>query len=190
MSGERAKDAVGYLWETGGRNLLPGQVEGCCAEKPPDSFGHFSAERCGCPGRMPPGRTRRAFLQNASMGFGWLALSGLLAEQSRGDTSAFSPHFPARAKHVIFLFMDGGVSHVDSFDPKPALEKHHDEKVGNWKATPKSQSVSPDRKWKRSPWAFRPHGQCGLPVSDLFPHIASCADDLCVVRSMVGETPL
>jgi hypothetical protein len=91
---------------------------------------------------------------------------------------------------VIFLFMDGGVSHVDTFDPKPELDKRDGQAVGNWKPTPKSQSVTPTRKWKKSPWAFQRHGQAGLPVSDLFPNIARCADDLCVIRSLTGETPL
>jgi Protein of unknown function (DUF1501) len=167
-----------------------------------DAFG-WRAERaaCGCPGRMPAAANRREFLQNASMGFGWLAFSGMLGAHGQNDTGTaarpsladkqiIAPHIPARAKHVIFLFMDGGVSHVDSFDPKTELERRHGEKIGNRRPTPKSQSVSPDRTWKKSPWAFQSHGQSGLPVSELFPHIARRADDLCVVRSMVGETPL
>ena len=134
-------------------------------------------------------------LLRATNGFGLLALHALLAEQSRADEASSGAargglHLPARAKRVIFLFMDGGVSHVDSFDPKPMLDKRDGEKIGDWKPTPKSQSVSPSRTWKKSPWAFQQHGQSGLPVSELFPHIATCADDLCVVRSMTGETPL
>jgi len=74
--------------------------------------------------------------------------------------------------------MDGGVSHVDSFDPKPGLDKQD------------GQEYKPGRKWLKSPWKFRPHGESDLPVSELFPHIASCADDLAVIRSMKAELPL
>jgi hypothetical protein len=127
------------------------------------------------------------------MGFGWLAARGLFATEAPGTASrggARTAHFLPKARNVIFLFMDGGVSHVDSFDPKPALDKRHDQPVGQWKASIRSQALSPDRKWIKSPWEFKQHGQSGLPVSSLFPHIAQHADDLCVIRSLVGEVPL
>jgi hypothetical protein len=98
-------------------------------------------------------------------------------------------HFAPRAKRVILLFMDGGVSHVDSFDPKPELTRRSGQPA-QWRPDPKSQAVSAGRKWLGSPWQFARHGQSGLWVSDLFPHSAKVIDELCVVRSMVGETPL
>src|SRR4051794_19980378 len=119
---------------------------------------------------------RRDFLRRGSLGFGWLAFAGLAARaEDHGDKPRGS-HFAPRARNVIFLFMDGGVSHVDSFDPKPELDKRHGQSVGNWKADSKSQSVGPGRKWLKSPWTFAQYGQSGLPVSSLFPHIAAHAD--------------
>ncbi len=129
-------------------------------------------------------------MRNCGNGFGLLALSALLAESQSPAGESASPHRRARAKNVIFLFMDGGVSHVDSFDPKPALEKFHGRPIGNWKPSVRSQDVNPHRKWKKSPWSFAKHGQCGMAASELFPHIARHADDLCLVRSLVGEIPL
>lgn len=85
--------------------------------------------------------------------------------------------------------MDGGPSHVDTFDPKPMLKKHEGKAIGESAVTKRSQS-SAKRVWMGSPWEFKQRGQSGLWVSDLFPHIAQVADHLCVVRSMVGELPL
>jgi hypothetical protein len=96
------------------------------------------------------------------------------------------PHFTPRAKRVIFCFMDGGVSHVDSFDPKPKLA----ELDGKAFTESKNPTANGNRQWLKSPWAFKPHGDCGLPVSDLFPHIGSCADDLAVIRSMQADLPI
>lgn len=90
------------------------------------------------------------------------------------------PHFAPRAKHVIFLFMRGGPSQVDTFDYKPELTKRHEEDLGG------------GRRYFQSPWSFREYGQCGLPVSDLFPHTGQHADDLCVINSMhtdIGNHP-
>jgi hypothetical protein len=117
---------------------------------------------------------------------GWLALKDLLA---RPNAQAASVHHPHRARHVIFLFMDGGVSHVDSFDPKPELDRRHGQPA-KWQADVKSQAVSAHRKWLKSPWEFKQYGESGLWVSSLFPEITKVVDDLAVVRSMVGETPL
>lgn len=143
--------------------------------------------RC-CPGRQFA-HSRRGFLQHSSMGFGWLALSGMLQQPSWANERSLVPHRLARAKHVIFLFMDGGVSHVDSFDPKPELDRLHGQ-AAKWRTDPRSQGVSGKRLWLKSPWAFSQHGESGLWVSKLFPHIAMTSDHLCVVRSMIGETPL
>jgi len=124
------------------------------------------------------------------MGFGWLALSGLLADRSfAGGSSQITSQFPARAKSVIFCFMDGGPSHVDTFDPKPMLAKHQGKKIGPEHVSNRSQSAA-HRVWLGSPWTFRQRGDSGLWVSDLFPKISNIVDDICVVRSMIGELPL
>jgi len=158
----------------------------------------FDNRHCNelCPGSEVPGASRRDFLRRSNMGFGWLAFAGLSNQgiAGRADTSGFATassgvHFAPRAKRVIFLFMDGGVSHVDSFDPKPELTKHHGE-AAKWRPDPLSQSVSAGRKWLGSPWQFKQHGQSGLWVSNLFPHASKVIDDLCVIRSLTGETPL
>jgi hypothetical protein len=98
-------------------------------------------------------------------------------------------HRRPRARNIIFCFMDGGPSHVDTFDPKPMLRKHEGRPIGEGAVTKRSQSNA-GRVWLGSPWEFRQRGQGGLWVSDLLPHIARVADKLCVVRSMVGELPL
>ena len=143
-----------------------------------------------CPGHLPV-VNRRGFLRNSSAGFGWLALAGLLGKQtsSQAATKQIKPHHAARVKNVIFCFMDGGPSHVDTFDPKPALKIHEGKPIGEGAVSKRSQS-SAGRVWLGSPWKFQQRGESGLWVSDLFPHLASVADELCVVRSMVGELPL
>ena len=135
--------------------------------------------------------SRRAMLGRTALGFGSLGLysllseASLLAESPAGPLAARKPHFAARAKRIIFLFMHGGVSHVDTFDPKPRLDQD------NGKPLPIKRSLTFNAKdaggLMRSPWTFHPRGEGGIPVSDLFPEIAGCADDLCVIRSMVGE---
>jgi hypothetical protein len=140
-----------------------------------------SPQGCVCPGRQPPPLTRRAMLKASATGFAWLAWSALAQAQTRTSVvPSPRPNFPAKAKSVIFLFMDGGVSHVDTFDPKPMLEKQ----VGQpW-------SGDATRKWVKSPWKFAPHGRSGTPVSELFPHLATCVDDMAVIRSMKAELPI
>jgi hypothetical protein len=85
--------------------------------------------------------------------------------------------------------MDGGPSHVDTFDPKPMLARHQGEKIGDQAVSIRSQSDA-NRVWLGSPWRFRQHGHSGLWVSELLPHLAAMADRLCVVRSLVGQLPL
>ncbi|MGE3818488.1 MAG: DUF1501 domain-containing protein [Isosphaeraceae bacterium] len=144
----------------------------------------------GCPGREVPGLSRRAMLVGSANGFGLLALAGLLGETVAAEEpeplAGRRPHFAPKAKNVIFCFMDGGVSHVDSFDPKPKLA----EVDGQAFTESKNPTANANRKWLRSPWRFRRHGESGMPVSDLFPHIANCVDDLAVIRSMKAELPL
>ncbi len=107
-----------------------------------------------------------------------MALSSLLPGAGR------KPHFTPKAKSVIFCFMSGGVSHVDSFDPKPLLERE----AGKPMPVPVKPTMFNDvGNIMPSPWKFTRHGESGIPVSELFPHIASCADDLCIIRSMTSE---
>lgn len=128
------------------------------------------------------GLSRRAWLQSASAGFGWLAFSALANAENQ-------PHQTPQVKRVIFCFMDGGPSHVDTFDPKPMLGKHQGEKIGEAAVSIRSQSDA-NRVWLGSPWKFQQRGESGLWISDLFPHLTKVADRLCVVRSLVGELPL
>ncbi len=129
-----------------------------------------------------PSLKRRQFMSRGALGFGSLALGSLLRDEAIGGL----PHAEPRAKSVIFLFMDGGVSQVDSFDPKPLLAKEYGQ-------PPKFQVdatvFNNNGNLLKSPWEFRNYGESGLPISDLFPHIGSCADDLCVIRSMTSFSP-
>jgi len=134
--------------------------------------------------------TRRGFMKTSSVGFGSLAFNGLLADQAFSRQRRTETHFPAQAKNVIFCFMDGGPSHVDTFDPKPLLKKFEGKPIGDLADSKRSQGSNANRVWFGSPWKFKQHGQSGLWVSDLFPRLAGVADELCVVRSMVGELPL
>ena len=118
-----------------------------------------------------------------------LALSGLMADRTyAGLKDSRLAHWRPKAKSIIFCFMDGGVSHVDSFDPKPELTKRTGEHI----QIPKKENptAAGNRLWLGSPWKFRQYGQSGIPVSELFPYIARCVDELAVVRSMVGDFPL
>lgn len=130
--------------------------------------------------------TRRQMLARCANGFGAVALASLLAEEGRGE---IVQHHPAKAKNVIFLYMDGGPSQVDTFDYKPMLEKHHGKDPRKVMARVEPTQFDNVGKVMASPWKFARRGQSGLWVSDLFPHVAECADDLCVVRSMVSNFP-
>ena len=141
---------------------------------------------------MTRGMTRREWLRSSSNGFGMLAMSALLGEETRllgGTDKSEGLHHPAQARNVIFCFMDGGPSHVDTFDPKPMLSERQGEAIGQSAVSTKSQSTA-DRVWLGSPWEFKQRGQSGLWVSDLLPRIAEVADELCVIRSMLGQQPL
>ena len=126
--------------------------------------------------------SRRQMLQRTGAGFGSLALTALLADEASAANplAPQAPHFRARAKRVIFLFMPGGPSQVDTFDPKPRLTQD------NGKPSPKLY-LGQKRNLLASPWKFSKRGKSGLDVSELFPHIGSCADRLCVIRSMVAD---
>lgn len=142
--------------------------------------------------------TRREMLSLCKNGFGGLALFGLLGAQAcRPETAAQKaataaattlPHYPARAKSVIFLYMDGGVSQVDSFDPKPRLARENGQDPYR-KFKVDATQFNNIGKILKSPWDFKQYGESGIWVSDLFPHIAECVDDLALVRSMVSDFP-
>jgi hypothetical protein len=143
-------------------------------------------------------------LMRSGVGFGSLALSALLGEsafgskigetgaeaapdrlaQARSPLGPRAPHFPAKAKSVIFLFMDGGPSQVDTFDPKPRLAREHGQPI---KVKTHPTQFNNVGNVLACPWKFRQYGQSGIPVSDLFPLIGQCVDDMAIVRSMVSN---
>jgi hypothetical protein len=144
-------------------------------------------------GRLPPhfprARSRREFLLQAGGGCGALALAWLLARDTAAGPApanplaAKPPHFKPRATSIIFLFMVGGPSHVDLFDPKPELTKHHGQPLPASFGKPVSQFTKGDTPLLASTRRFRKHGRSGLEVSDLLPHLAGCVDDIAVLRS-------
>jgi hypothetical protein len=137
--------------------------------------------------------SRREMLTRCASGFGALALAGLFSNEAQALAAGSDPgknpfaprkpHYAAKAKSVIFLFMDGGPSQVDTFDPKPRLAKEHGQPIKMKVPATQFNNVGGVL---QSPWKFQQRGQCGLPVSDLFPHVGECIDDLAVVRSMVA----
>lgn len=148
---------------------------------------------CGRFGPRP--LSRRDLLARCAHGFGAIALLGLMHERREGRLLAETPaapggsleprppHFAPKARHVIFLYMDGGPSQVDTFDPKPRLNREHGRPFG-MKMEP--TQFNDNGTTYGCPWEFKPYGQSGIPVSDLFPRVGECADDLCVIRSMVA----
>lgn len=123
--------------------------------------------------------SRRQALRRFANGFGMLGLASLF-----GDQVLAAPHYTAKAKRVIFLFMSGGPSHVDLFDPKPKLKEMNGQPLPFEK--PKLERTKTGNLFG-SPYQFKKHGQCGTDVSELLPHISTCVDDLCVIRSMVAD---
>src|SRR6201991_2433833 len=140
-----------------------------------------------------PSLTRRDLLRRGGMGLGLLGLAGVLAESgepARADTdlnplAPKSPHFPAKAKHVVHLFMNGGPSHVDTFDPKPSLDKYAGQNLPaeNLRTERKTGAAYP------SPFKFKKYGQSGIEVSELFEHVAESIDDIAVIRSSYADVP-
>src|SRR6266446_5337087 len=146
------------------------------------------------PGGLHPLMNRRQMLRRFANGFGMLGLAGLLAEDFASSLFADAapgnpltlrpPHSPAKAKRVLFLFMSGGPSHVDTFDPKPRLAQDNGKPLPFEK--PKLERTKTGN-LLQSPWKFQKHGQSGVEISELFPHLAGCVDELCVIRSMVAD---
>jgi len=148
---------------------------------------------------LPNTASRREILRRMGAGFGVLGLAGVLAQEAALGASTprrsprdnplepLPPHFFGKAKRVIFLFMNGGPSHVDTFDPKPALGKNHGGKP------PESLVKNSGRKNSStlmgSPFKFRKYGESGIEVSELYPEVGACIDDICVLRSMYTDIP-
>src|SRR4051812_45958453 len=129
--------------------------------------------------------SRRTLLRQTALGFGALALTDLL-RAADAPAAARRPHFPAKAKRVIFLFMKGGPSHLDTFDPKLLLDRDDGKPYPGRR--PRVVFAKTGNLLK-SPWKFKRHGECGSPVSELFPHVARCVDDICFVHSLHGTNP-
>jgi hypothetical protein len=141
--------------------------------------------------------SRRDLLRRIGGGFGAVGLAGVLAEDLARPTQTFAreasanplapkpPHYSPRATRVIFLFMNGGPSHVDTFDPKPMLAKLDGQGL--------PESVDTGRKGRGklmgSPFSFAKYGESGIEVSSLFPEVSKCIDDVCVIRSMQTDVP-
>jgi hypothetical protein len=167
------------------RSDLPRQHQSCCDERGQDEIGL---------------QTRRQLLKHSAVGFGQLALTAMLGSEAlsvdevtvdakptqQSPLAAKPAHFKPRAKRIIFLFMKGGPSHVDTFDPKPMLDRDSGKPLPF--ALPRVTFAAQGNLLK-SPWRFHQHGESGLPVSELFPHVAKHVDDLCILRSLHGTNP-
>lgn len=136
--------------------------------------------------------SRRQLLAGVAGGFGSLALAALLDEQASGDSSSSSPrpHHSPRARRVIFLFMSGGPSHLDTFDPKPALARFEGRRLPVLEQNTNVLLGRPRPLGNAfpSPWKFQRHGASGIEVSELFPEVARCVDDICVLRSLCCDS--
>src|SRR5947209_8044523 len=137
---------------------------------------------------------RRAFLGDLSEGLGGIALAALFAEQGflkagpevQIDVAARKSHFTARAKRVLHVFCTGAVSHLDTFDYKPALWKRHGQPMPGIDKLITFQGENGNV--ARSPWAFKPRGRVGKMTSDLLPHLGQCVDDICFIHSLTSKT--
>ncbi|HUQ91979.1 MAG TPA: DUF1501 domain-containing protein [Bryobacteraceae bacterium] len=139
-----------------------------------------------------PTRNRREFLKDAFCGFGSLAFASMSFEEQlraarNNPLAPKPPHHAAKAKSVIFLFMAGGPSHVETFDPKPLLNELDGQKRPKEFGEAKYQFVTNDAKLLGTKRSFKKYGRCGMEVSDLLPHTAECVDDIALIRSMHGD---
>ena len=132
--------------------------------------------------------SRRDFLRRSGMGFGAMGLGMIAGVQGGASATGASyvrePHFPGKAKRVIHIFLNGGMSHVDSFDPKPLLEKYAGKALPNTYETERKTGGGYPSRFK-----FNKHGESGIEVSELFPHLSQCVDDMCIIRSMHTDIP-
>jgi hypothetical protein len=140
---------------------------------------------------------RRDFLRQAGAGFGSIALAALLAEDGllaaedappTNPLAPKKPHFDPKAKRVIFLFMAGGPSHLETFDPKPDLQRLHGEKLPESFGPVKTRRGTDKNRLLATKRTFKKYGKSGIEVSDLLPHLAECVDDLCVLRGCFGDS--
>lgn len=150
-----------------------------------------------CNFRQSAPTTRREMLARCGSGFGAVAMAALAQDAAYGaddgivsgaGQAGHGPHHQVKAKNVIFLYMDGGPSQVDTFDPKPMLDKYNGKKPGKLFNVEPTQ-FNNNGNVLASPWKFKQHGESGIPVSSLFPHVAETVDELAVIRSMVSEFP-
>src|SRR6266496_5717876 len=136
--------------------------------------------------------TRREVLGAIGSGFGMLSLRGILgaSELARNPLEVKPSHFAPKAKRVIFLFLNGGPSQVDTFDPKPMLERYHGKPMPGANQVISGGGIKLQvSNLMKSPFAFKKYGQSGIDVSDLFPKLGECVDDICVLRSMYTDIP-
>lgn len=180
--------------------LSPGRALVVCRGLSPSSLRiELQNMTSPAPRLTPCGRTRREFLWETGMGFTGTALTGLLAadgffanraaasSEGASPLAPKKPHHPVRAKSVIFLFMYGGVSQMDTWDPKPELTRLNGQPIPNLDADPLFKARNPG-KLLGSTRTFTPHGQSGIPVCDMFPHLGECVDHLAVIRSMYATS--
>src|SRR5713226_2656521 len=192
----RNRNSVSISWPKPARTATSGKpiVKSCCAPMNLSMLTR-SAEgrRMIQPSLTSAPLTRRDMLRYFANGFGMLGLAGLLTAEARASGNASDsfnplavkpPPFEPRAKRIIFLFMSGGPSHVDTFDPKPRLKQEGGKPLPF--AMPKLVRTRTGNLLP-SPFKFQKHGQSGIEVSELLPNIASCIDDICVIRSMVAD---
>lgn len=139
-----------------------------------------------------PTISRRQLLQHSSLGFGAVALTGLLRDDGLlSADNPLIPHHQTTAHSVVYIFLGGGPGHVDTFDPKPELTRLHGQNVPESIARHVPQIArSPLVNLLASPWKFNPAGKSGLEISELFPNVAECADNLCVIRSCRHSSPI
>ncbi len=141
---------------------------------------------------LPRSVSRREMLRTCAGGFGALAMAALMDDRSFAATSPLAPkppHFPPKARNVIFLYMDGGPSQVDTFDYKPMLAKYDGQDPRQAMGQLEPTQFNSIGRVMKSPWDFGQYGESGIWVSDLFPHVAKHVDDLCVIKSMVSPFP-
>jgi len=144
------------------------------------------SHHCGSYREQP--LSRRQMLHDCASGFGAVALSALMNDRAFSGQGAHATHHPAKAKYVIFLYMDGGPSQIDTFDPKPMLDKYDGQNPGKLFTVEPTQ-FNNNGNVLASPWKFQQYGESGIPVSELFPYTAKCVDELAIIRSMVSEFP-